>query len=1029
MSKSVPQREAANDQPFTGELLSRMFDNIHVLLAHLDRDFNFVRVNQAYADAGGRPPEAYIGRNHFDLYPDAENASIFRRVMETGEPYHAHARAFEHPDQPDRGTTYWDWSVFPILEPEGTIAGLVFMLRDATERQRAEMMHDRLSAIIEATPDFVGIADADGHFSYLNRAGRAMIGIGQDDHLAGLSVADVVPPRVWEVIVREGFPAMRDHGVWQHEAALRRRDGSEIPVSQIAIAHRDEAGEIAFYSTIARDISARIRAETRLARVNRTYAVLTTCDEHLIRAKDEETLYHAFCDNLVRVGAYRFVWVGMIEGEVQVRTRPVAWAGHEAGYLDAVREARRLGDTEPCPAGTAVRSGRAVVVRNIRNDEGAWAVEALRRGHHSVIAFPLRSNDRTLGVLTIYSAEKDAFDDEEVELLAGLANDLAYGIYSVRAERARAAAEGLLRLRNRAIELSPNAIGIVDAHDPVCPLVYVNPAFESITGYSADEALGRNPTFLLAEAMDEDQPALEIVHSLLRQHREGSVVLHGRRRDGSLFCGELHVSPVRDELSGEVTHFVGALDDVTEQRRYQEQLEYQAQHDEQTGLPNRNLLNDRLTQALAYARRYDRTTAVLFLNLDQFKLINESLGHGAGDEVLRKLADRFKACARQGDTVARYGGDEFVVVLSDIEQLEDVSLAAERFLNALSDPVAVSGHQMRLTASIGAALFPRDGDEPTTLLRNADTAMHLGKERGVSGVHFFRAEMNVHAMERLTLRNHLRSAIENGELVLHYQPQVDLATGMLVGMEALVRWNHPDLGLISPGRFIPIAEESGLIVALGQWALRTACAQAYAWQEEGLPGIAMAVNVSPRQLRDDTLAETVASVLDETGLDPRCLELELTESSVMEEPERMFGLLQSIKDLGVQLALDDFGTGYSSLAHLHRFPFDKLKIDMSFVRDITTDPHSASIARTIIGMGHGLGMRVLAEGVETEEQLVYLRRHGCEEMQGFFMSKPLPAEQVRVHFGGGPRIPLEGGGPEAGGITESARAQSRVPGG
>jgi diguanylate cyclase (GGDEF)-like protein/PAS domain S-box-containing protein len=551
-----------------------------------------------------------------------------------------------------------------------------------------------------------------------------------------------------------------------------------------------------------------------------------------------------------------------------------------------------------------------------------------------------------------------------------------------------------LRLWERAIESSVNAVLITDATHPGNPLIYTNPAFERITGYSQEEALGRNSNFLQND--DRDQPDLKELRQAIREQREGRAVLRNYRKDGSMFWNELLIAPVRDEKGDKVTHFIGVQNDVTERMSYESQLEHQANYDTLTGLPNRNLLQDRLGQTLAYARRHERELALLFIDLDYFKNINDSLGHNAGDQLLKLVAARLAGSVREGDTVSRQGGDEFVVILSDVAAAEDVTLVTQKILHVMSESFDVDGRELYVTCSIGIALYPKDGKDGQTLLKNADAALYRAKDMGRNNAQFYAAEMNLKAMERLVLENGLRHALERNEFLLHYQPQVDLRSGEINGMEALVRWQHPELGLVSPVSFIPVAEESGLIVALGEWVLRTACAQNKAWQRAGLKPISVAVNLSARQFRQPNLVEVVAGILRETELDPAHLELELTESLVMQNVEATIATLGRFKAMGIKLSIDDFGTGYSSLSYLKRFPIHTLKVDQSFVRDIITNPDDAAIAKAIISMAHDLQLRVIAEGVETEAQKTFLQQCRCDDMQGFFFSKPVPAEAFEV---------------------------------
>jgi diguanylate cyclase (GGDEF)-like protein/PAS domain S-box-containing protein len=551
--------------------------------------------------------------------------------------------------------------------------------------------------------------------------------------------------------------------------------------------------------------------------------------------------------------------------------------------------------------------------------------------------------------------------------------------------------EEALRMRQRAVESSSNGILIADATLPDRPIVYVNPAFERITGYSAEEALGCNPRFL--HQADPEQSGLEEIRIALRDQREGVAVLRNFRKGGDLFWNELSIAPVRDD-GGRLTHFIGIINDITECKGYEEQLAYQSNHDGLTGLPNRNLLMDRIRQALLHAQRHRTQAAILSIDLDHFKFINDSLGHHRGDWLLETVAERIGECVRSMDTLARQGGDEFVVVLSDLGQSEHAALVAQKIRGSVSRPLTIEDHDLEITCSIGISLYPKDGRDEQTLLKNAEVAMYRAKEQGRNNYQFYTDELNKKVVARMSMEIHLRRALEREEFLLHYQPQVDLNSGRIVGMEALIRWQSPELGFIPPARFIPLAEETGLIAPIGEWVLETACRQNQAWQDAGLSALTMAINLSPRQFQQENLADRVARSLAETGLGPNYLELEIVESMVMHDVKNASSLTGKLKELGVQLTMDDFGTGYSSLSYLKLFPFDKIKIDQSFVRNITSDPDSAAIARAMIALAHSLKLRVVGEGVETAGQLHYLRSHGCDEMQGFYFSRPVPSGKI-----------------------------------
>jgi len=525
-----------------------------------------------------------------------------------------------------------------------------------------------------------------------------------------------------------------------------------------------------------------------------------------------------------------------------------------------------------------------------------------------------------------------------------------------------------------------------------------NPGAERMFGYRSADILGNNVSMLMPEPYRSEHDEY-----LQRYLRTGEVHVIGigrevvaQRSSGEIFPMDLRISEFY--LDGH-RQFIGIMRDITERKAAEEKIIHLAHYDALTDLPNRLLVQDRIQQTIAWAQRAGAQFAVMFIDLDRFKSINDSLGHDAGDQLLQMVAHRLTESLRAEDTVGRQGGDEFIVLLASLSAAEDSALVAQKILDALSAPFVINGQDLHTGASIGIAVYPQDGKDVETLLKNSDTAMYHAKEAGRSNYQFFAAQMNAAAAERLLLESNLRRAIERSELLLHYQPLVNIADGSIVATEALVRWNHPELGLVSPARFIPVAEDSGLIVPLGEWVFRQACSQLKRWHEQGMQLPRMVVNLSPRQFRQKHLVQTFSGILSETGVDPHWLGLEITENVIMENPEVSIGILAQLKALGIELSLDDFGTGYSSLGYLKRFPIHKLKIDQSFVRDISADADDEAMVAAIIVMAHQLNIRVVAEGVETEAQLAFLREHGCDEYQGYYFSRPLPADEAYARMG------------------------------
>jgi diguanylate cyclase (GGDEF)-like protein/PAS domain S-box-containing protein len=519
-------------------------------------------------------------------------------------------------------------------------------------------------------------------------------------------------------------------------------------------------------------------------------------------------------------------------------------------------------------------------------------------------------------------------------------------------------------------------------------IVAVNKAFTEITGYAQDEVVNKTPQMLRSDKHDEPFYAA-ISASIIKTGRWSGEVWN-RRKNGEIFPVWLNISTVVDDL-GQVTHYVSVFSDITPIKESQEQLERLAHHDALTGLPNRLLFHARLEHALERARREGRLVAILCFDLDHFKNINDSLGHPAGDRLLQVVTKRLLDSVRREDTVARLGGDEFTILLEELQESKDAGIVAKKALNVLAEPFELDGHEAYVSGSVGISLFPADGHDATTLLKNADSALYRAKEHGRNNYQFYTEDLTIAAFKRLALESSLRRAVEREEFTLYYQPQLSLNSGRVVGAEALVRWQHPELGLVFPTEFIPMAESTGLIVKLGEWVMDTACTQAKAWQKEGLPPIRIAINLSSVQVNRGDIITTVERVLQETGLDPQYMELEITEGLIMQQTHQTIAILDKLKAMGVMLAVDDFGTGYSSLSYLKRLPLHRLKIDRSFVCEIPDDSEDMAITRAVIALGNNLQLVVVAEGVENESQLEFLRSNGCDEAQGYLYSAPVPA--------------------------------------
>jgi diguanylate cyclase (GGDEF)-like protein/PAS domain S-box-containing protein len=742
---------------------------------------------------------------------------------------------------------------------------------EVAERKRVQEEQARLVAILDATPDFVASSYLDGRIFYMNSAGLRMLGLEPGHDISALRAGAGHPEWAEKLVHDEAIPHAIEHGTWSGETSLLR-DGREIPVSQVVIAHKGKTGAVDYLSTIIRDLSRRKEAEAKVVRLNRVYSVLSGINTAIVRIHDRNELFEEACRIAVEHGKFQLAWIGLLD-PVTLDVMPLAKAGHHGGYLDLIKPTTKSNpDGSRRMTAEAIHTREPVVCNDIAADEKMvqWRTEALAQNYRSLTVFPLVVQGNPLGVFALYSSEPGFFDEQEMKLLIEMAGDISF-----------------------------------------------------------------------------------------------------------------------------------ALDHIEKE----EKLNYLAYFDAVTGLPNRELFHDRLEQRVSAAHSEGKTFSLIVLDIERLRIINETLGRQAGDGLLRAIGQRLRNALDETDIVANVGGDSFAIATRRFSDASDAAHFLEEIQpKVLGQPFTVGDQELRVSAKAGIALYPADGSDADTILRNAEAALQDAKKTG-NPYQFYAPQMNARVAEKLTFENKLRRALEHDQFVLYYQPKISLATGQMSGLEALIRWNDPETGLVPPGKFIPILEETGMIFEVGKWVLRKAISDFSKWRDDGLKPPRIAVNVSPLQLRRREFNADLQKAAEGGKWTDDCLELEITESLIMENIEENIPKLRAARELGMTIAVDDFGTGYSSLSYIAKLPINALKIDRSFVIEMPNSPDAMSIVQSIMSLAHSLSLKVIAEGVDAEDQVKLLRLLRCDEVQGYLYSKPLSPDHTVQYLQGNMKLP------------------------
>ena len=971
MNNDSPLREIINYLPF--------------LIWYKDTEGRFLVVNQEFIDASSEfSREAILGKTDLDLWP--RELALKYRLDDDLVIKSKKAKLVEEHVEVNGIYTWFETFKIPVIV-DNQVVGTIGFSRDITDRKVIEGSISTektfLKILLQNIPDLLWMKDMKGMYLSSNKRFQDFFNV-KENEIIGKTDYDFLGKNLGDLFSLHDEDVLNSNSPLTSEKVITFDEGINreiLETTQTVIENED--GDVIGVLGIGHDITERKNIENRLLIIDAYKDIIIQMSIKLINLPINQ-ITQAVYDTLKVMAEFTSsdrAYIFEYDFEKNITNNTYEWC--KEGISPQMDILQNLNLDDISDVVNTHLNGECVEIENVNElPDGSFKDFLKPKMIQSLLTLPLVLEGKTIGFVGFDRCRiKEKFTTQSRELLTLFA-ELLVNV------KQRQISDNKLQLAGNVFEHAREGIMVVDQD---VKIQEVNQSFSRITGYSKEEALGMNPNMLQSGLMGNN--FYKAMWSALRKYKYWEGEIWNRKKNGELYI-QLSTITAIDNVEGDTIEYIALFSDITEIKGHEDQLQKMAHYDALTGLPNRVLFNDRLQLAIETAKHDQKKVALLFIDLDRFKEINDSFGHNAGDEILKTVSQRLKNIIGEKDTVSRLGGDEFSIIVEGVDKAEDVSILAKKILNVLSQEIMLDDNTLYISTSIGISMFPGDGGSSQNLLKYADSAMYKAKDEGRNNFQYYNSSMTELAFERVVMEASLRIAIKEEELVVYYQPQIDGRTDVIIGMEALVRWNHPSLGLVSPGRFISLAESTGIIVKLDRIVMKTAMRQFSKWYESGLNPGTLAMNLSVKQLKEEDFIDNLKSLLKDTGCKPEWIELEVTEGQIMTNPEEAIKILKRISDLGITLAVDDFGTGYSSLAYLKKLPIDKLKIDQVFVKDLPDDEEDSAITKAVIALASSLNLRVLAEGVETKEQKEFLVNNGCNNIQGYFYFPPMSATEM-----------------------------------